>query len=273
VLSERVLGGLFEVAVSSGEWVDVLLVVAESYWPRSCSPTVESVGSGELLSPVPESGGTGDSPTRGEPAPPAPPPPPPARSPPPGGRSGFCRLVVEKFMLPASPVSRGCRILLSRTCWRRSASRLGLPRLRMRDLRCFSWEGGEEEEDWMSFLDEEGAGLRWEPMPSRRKILRFRPPSGRSGIRLVSGGGHESDRTWIRGGVKRGGEGDKGARGGTLASPGRVSPRHGTRSAHSTERRWRDKRRRAQSRMADTEGQGGVVNVKRECCRWTIRCR
>jgi hypothetical protein len=33
-------------------------------------------------------------------------------------------------------------------------------------------------------VDDEG--LRFEPMPKRRKILRFRPPSGRRGIRFES---------------------------------------------------------------------------------------
>lgn len=250
MLSDRVLGGLFEVAVSRGECVDVLLVVAESYWPRSWSPTVESVGSGELQSR--DSGGRGDSPTRGEPAPP-----------PPTGRSGFCRLVVEKFMLPASPVSRGCRILLSRTCCRRSASRLGLPRLRMRDLRCFSGEGGDEDEGGMSFAADAGAGLRWEPMPSRRKILRFRPPSGRSGIRLVSGGERES-ATWIQGRTNGGS---------TLDGPGGVSPGHGMHSSATAGDKGaarRGPRRTQRQRRCCGEG----TRPWRSCCCWrTIRCR
>jgi len=189
VCSDKVLGGLFDVAVSRGEWVEVLLVVAESYFPRSWSPTVESVGRGEFVSPPlssPDDGGS-PGPTRGEPAPTPPPPIPMPTAPP--VRSEFWRLVVEKFMLPASPVSRGCRILLSRTCCKRSASRLwswSPPRPRMRDFRRFSGESGGEE-GLTSFVDVEVEGLRLDPMPSKRNILRFKPPSGRRGMRFVSG--------------------------------------------------------------------------------------
>jgi hypothetical protein len=86
-------------------------------------------------------------------------------------------------MLPASPVSRGCRILLSRTCWRRSESRVLLspPKFRMRDFRRFSWG----EEGGISLRDDEEC-LRFVPMPRRRKILRLRPPSVRRGMRVAS---------------------------------------------------------------------------------------
>jgi hypothetical protein len=85
-------------------------------------------------------------------------------------------------MLPASPVSRGCRILLARTCCKRSESRvLSLPRLRMRDFRRFSLDGGGE-----ICLTEDEVGLRLEPIPRSRKILRLRPPSGRRGMRVDS---------------------------------------------------------------------------------------
>ena len=191
VFSDNVLGGLFEVAVSRGEWAEALLVVAESDCPRSWSAAVESVGRGEFVSPPLSSSSDVGSPgpTRGDPAPPPPPPipiPPPTAPP---VRSEFCRLVVEKFMLPASPVSRGCRILLSRTCCKRSASRLGLwspPRPRIRDFRRFSGESGGGE-GLMSFVDVEVDGLRLDPMPRKRNILRFNPPSGRRGMRFVSG--------------------------------------------------------------------------------------
>jgi len=117
VFCDIVEGGLFDGAVSMGECVDVLLVVAESNCPNSLS-TVVSVGKGSpsialplLLLPTPTTPPAPPllGPTIGDPAPPP-------------VRSEFCRLVVEKFMLPASPVSRGCLILLSRTCCRRSAS-------------------------------------------------------------------------------------------------------------------------------------------------------
>jgi hypothetical protein len=87
VVCEVVLGGLLDGAFSNGECEDVLLVVAESNCPNSWSTAVVSVCNV----------------TTGDPAPPP-------------VLSEFCRLVVEKFILPASPVSRGCRILLSRTC-------------------------------------------------------------------------------------------------------------------------------------------------------------
>lgn len=115
VVWEVILGGF---AVSTGECEDVLLVVAESNCPNSLSTAVdpESVC---IVSPTPL--------TTGEPAPPP-------------VRSEFCRLVVEKLILPASPVSSGCLILLSRTCCNRSASRVGAspPSPSILDLRFFS---------------------------------------------------------------------------------------------------------------------------------------
>lgn len=96
----------------------MLLVVAESNCPSSLSVTVDSVC---IVSfPVPPLI-TGD---------PGPPP----------VLSEFCRLVVEeKFILPASPVSNGCRILLSRTCCNLSESLvLSPPNPNIRDFRRFS---------------------------------------------------------------------------------------------------------------------------------------
>ena len=160
VVCEVILGGF---AVSTGEYVEVLLVVAESNPPNSFSTGVVA-DSVCTVSPPPL--------TTGEPAPPP-------------VLSEFCKLVVEKLILPASPVSKGCRILLSRTCCNRSASRVAVsPRNpSIRDLRRFSvWTGD------VSALSGDGVDvLRFVPMPRRRKILRLRPPSGRKGMRFDSG--------------------------------------------------------------------------------------
>lgn len=77
----------------------MLLAVDESNCLKSSSIAVDSVCCPTQL----------PAPTIGDPA--APP-----------VLSEFWRLVVEKFILPASPVSRGCLILLSRTCCKRSES-------------------------------------------------------------------------------------------------------------------------------------------------------
>ena len=176
VFCDIVDGGLFDGAVSTGECVDILLVVAESNCPNSLSTVVESVGKCSPLTPSPA------------PAPPTSTPPPTTGDPaPPPVRSEFCRLVAEKFMLPASLVSRGCLILLSRTCCSRSASlfefwSLLLPRPNMRDFRRFSDVTSGE----VTSLVVKAAGLRFAPNPRRRKIFRLRPPSGRSGMRVDS---------------------------------------------------------------------------------------
>ena len=98
MVCENVLGDLLEVVVSKGEWVEVLLVVAESDWPRSWSVIVGLVWSGDSAAIV-VGAATATLFARSD-----------------TGRLG----VEEKFMLPASPVSKGCRTLLSRTCCRRS---------------------------------------------------------------------------------------------------------------------------------------------------------
>lgn len=112
-------------AVSNGEWVDVLLVVDESSFPNSCSTVIESVG---IEFPIIPPATRVPPPTTGDPAPPP-------------ILSGFCKLAVEKFIVPASPGSIGRLILLSRTCCSRSASRSLLwspPKLSIQDLRRFS---------------------------------------------------------------------------------------------------------------------------------------
>ena len=106
---------------------------------------------------------------------------------PPHVLSDICRLVVERFILPASSVSRGCLILLSRTCCKRCASRSAScspPRPRIRDFWCLDADGRVAGViSWMV----DGVYLRFVAIPKKRKIFRFKAPrSGRRGMRADS---------------------------------------------------------------------------------------